>query len=98
MQTFKLSASFFVDANGIVIPKAKKLTFAIKTKIFNRDHGKCKICLSDVSFFSGNTVSPFKKKTNAHVDHIFPRSKGGQYDETNLQLLCVSCNTSKGAK
>jgi len=98
MQTLKLSASFFVDANGIVFPKAKPLSFATKSKIFKRDHGKCKFCLRDVSLFSGNTVSPFSKKTNAHIDHVFPRAKGGQNDESNLQLLCVSCNTSKGAK
>ena len=34
---------------------------------------------------------------NAHVDHILPRRRGGQNDEENLRLTCVSCNTSKGA-
>lgn len=31
-----------------------------------------------------------------HVDHIIPRSIGGsEYDETNLQSLCMSCHSSK---
>jgi 5-methylcytosine-specific restriction endonuclease McrA len=33
-----------------------------------------------------------------HVDHIMPLVLGGSNDRTNLQLLCPSCNTSKGGK
>lgn len=33
-----------------------------------------------------------------HVDHILPLALGGSNDRTNLQLLCQTCNCSKGAK
>ena len=32
------------------------------------------------------------------LDHIMPFDLGGLHDDPNLQLLCGSCNSSKGAK
>jgi hypothetical protein len=29
------------------------------------------------------------------LDHIWPKSKGGDYDQKNLQLLCYTCNQKK---
>lgn len=33
-----------------------------------------------------------------HIDHIIPVSRGGHTNPSNLQLLCPTCNLSKGAK
>lgn len=33
-----------------------------------------------------------------HIDHIHPRKNGGTDSLDNLQVLCQTCNTSKGAK
>lgn len=32
------------------------------------------------------------------IDHVFPRALGGTHDEANLQTLCRSCNSRKGAR
>lgn len=33
-----------------------------------------------------------------HVDHIIPLAKGGTHEPSNVQLMCPSCNCSKGSK
>ena len=38
------------------------------------------------------------KEKALEVDHILPRSKGGEDDISNLQALCYSCNAMKGNK
>lgn len=34
----------------------------------------------------------------SHTDHIVALANGGANDRSNIQMLCPSCNTSKGAK
>jgi 5-methylcytosine-specific restriction endonuclease McrA len=49
--------------------------------IFKRDDGKCQYCGS-------------KKKLT--IDHIIPKSKGGQSTWFNLVTACNKCNSKKG--
>ena len=52
-----------------------------------RQGGKCAGCFKR-----------FGPRRKAQIDHIIPLALGGDNDITNLQLLCDSCNPSKGAK
>ena len=51
--------------------------------VFGRDDYKCKNC--GAGSYSDLTV-----------DHIYPRSRGGSNDPSNLQTLCRGCNSDKG--
>lgn len=94
----KLQANFFASSDGIIVKKSPQLTQQQRKLIFDRDKGQCQICRTDCIFGGGNTVSPFQEKKCSQVDHIFPRSRGGNNLEENLRLLCVTCNSKKGAK
>ena len=55
----------------------------IKTRVWQRDEGKCVNCGSNEKL---------------EYDHIIPVVKGGANTFRNIQLLCEPCNRSKGAK
>ena len=77
---------FFFEAAEAVMPyeetKRGTITKSMRAQIYRRDNGSCVECGS---------------KENLHYDHILPVAKGGSTIVENLQLLCQSCNLSKGA-
>ena len=56
---------------------------AIRKKVFKRDGRKCVKCGTS---------------KNLTLDHIIPVSKNGKNKLENMQVLCRSCNSSKGDK
>jgi 5-methylcytosine-specific restriction protein A len=50
--------------------------------VIQRDAGTCQAC----------------GQPGKHVDHVVPRRLGGTDELSNLQLLCVQCNLSKGGR
>jgi len=97
MAKARLRANYFVDRSGIIIEKAPVLKFREKKSIYLRDGKTCQICRVEVRL-GGVSSSPFEKICSGQIDHIFPRSKGGQNNQRNLQLLCLTCNSQKGVK
>jgi hypothetical protein len=94
---------FFKDADGRrrIIPAGRgPLSFNIPTHaalrafVYKRDGFACKKC--------GVVPPPAPENYNGryahydlHIDHIKPRSKGGNHHPKNLQTLCFSCNSAK---
>lgn len=56
---------------------------ALRKRVMERDGGMCQHC--------GTAERPT-------LDHIIPYSHGGPDTEDNLQVLCKSCNSRKGAR
>lgn len=54
----------------------------MRLHVFERDGYRCRICGSS---------------SKLRADHVFPESRGGRLELGNLQTLCASCNSAKGA-
>ena len=54
-------------------------------RLFSAQKGKCACCRTSLA-------------RGYDVDHVVPLSKGGGNGKDNIQLLCPTCNASKGAK
>ncbi len=55
-----------------------------RRNLYLRDKGRCQYCSRKVS------------TADFTLDHVVPRSKGGQTSWTNLVTACLSCNQRKG--
>lgn len=66
-------------------PPVKKafIPQGLRKQVFERDAYRCVRCHTHVDLC---------------VDHIQPESKGGTLEMANLQTLCRSCNSAKGAR
>ena len=78
-------ALFGVDPVGLDFAKAnsarQRIPDDVKIFVWNRDGGRCVNCGS---------------KENLEYDHVIPVNMGGSNTARNLQLLCETCNRSKG--
>lgn len=58
----------------------------IQFRVLKRENQVCRSCGMPVA------------DNDIHFDHVIPWSKGGPTDESNIQLLCGSCNRKKSDK
>lgn len=64
------------------------LSDSLRYDVLKRDNFTCQIC----------GASSKKDGVKLEVDHIFPVSKGGKTEMSNLQTLCERCNRGKSDK
>lgn len=63
--------------------RRRRISDSVRLAVWQRDGGRCVRC-QDVR--------------DLEYDHDIPHSKGGSDSAENIQLLCLPCNRSKGAK
>lgn len=63
-----------------------RLSRGLAAKLLALQKGKCRIC--KVKLLDGNF----------HLDHTMPISRGGLNVDSNIQILCQTCNQKKNAK
>jgi len=67
----------------------RDIRLGLRYTVLKRDHFKCVLCGASPALATGIQL---------HVDHIFPFSKGGKTEISNLRTLCEACNLGKGAR
>jgi 5-methylcytosine-specific restriction endonuclease McrA len=75
--------------NGIIIGKLRKIPTSpkvTKRNVWLRDNGRCQYC------------EKFIALSDATVDHVFPKSRGGKNTWENVTLACSKCNQKKGSR
>ena len=55
-----------------------------KKMLWHRDKGLCQYCDKKISI------------SNATIDHVVPKSRGGSHTWDNLVIACSKCNSKKG--
>lgn len=66
-----------------------------RSEIIIRDNWTCQCCGIKVH---DRSTGDWNTHDKAHIDHIIPVAKGGNYEPDNLQTLCRTCNLKKGKK
>jgi hypothetical protein len=72
----------FENMERVSVAQRGRIPEAVRLFVWQRDEGKCVKCGA---------------RAFLEFDHIIPVAKGGANTERNIQLLCESCNRSKGA-
>lgn len=61
----------------------------MRARLFERDGNKCHLCGLPMSIYHPN------HPLGATIDHLIPRSQGGNNDISNLKLAHKRCNEAR---
>jgi len=67
----------------------------VRHQVYERDEYRCYRCGQKVD---AGPRRKRKKWVHATLDHLIPRSRGGNNNPSNLKTCCKACNGKKGSK
>lgn len=79
----EIEERFNIYAEALKDRKHRRIPASVRQQVMERDDHRCVVCESTEGLA---------------LDHILPFSRGGKHNASNLQVLCRTCNSSKGAK
>lgn len=85
--------------SSIALPKIVRFKSGLPTRFYNKN--KVKFSRNDLFLRDSGACQYCERKLareEATVDHVVPRSKGGQTSWDNCVICCAECNTKKGNK
>lgn len=92
------------------LPSGKKVNHSLVHKLLGSGETRCSCCGLEATYLQVKKVYHFNQtfyELNCYgtsqagnpmiftADHIYPKSKGGPDDLSNLQLMCIKCNQAK---
>jgi hypothetical protein len=84
----KTSSGIFKLPKHVILKKYVYIPYKefspCRKNIFRRDENTCQYCSCKLD------------STNATIDHILPRSRGGKHKWDNVVACCLKCNRKKG--
>ncbi len=81
MQKISREVQAFENQEQVPNTQRERVSESVRLFVWQRDEGTCVKCGA---------------KEKLEFDHIIPVAEGGSNTERNIQLLCESCNRSKG--
>jgi len=75
---------FFCRSFSCILHPPRSVWWALRQAVLERDDYTCVYC--------------GRRGGQLTLDHVFPVSRGGTSEMTNLVTACVACNSAKGTK